>query len=117
MREASSLVLAARLSADGAAVTAYDPVAEEQARRLMGGLQLAGSALQAVADADAVVLVTEWPEFTELNWREVAQAMRGTIVIDGRNALDAEAIQAAGLTYEGVGRGPQARSFPSKEPT
>ncbi len=117
MREASSLVLAARLNADGAAVTAYDPVAEEQARRLMGGLELADSALQAVTQADAVVLVTEWPEFIELDWHEVARAMRGTIVIDGRNALDAEAIQAAGLTYEGVGRGPQARSFPSKEPT
>jgi UDPglucose 6-dehydrogenase len=105
MREASSLVLAARLNADGAAVTAYDPVAEEQARRLMGGLQLADSALEAVADADAVVLVTEWPEFTELDWGEVAQAMRGTVVIDGRNALDARAIQGAGLTYEGIGRG------------
>ncbi len=105
MREASSLVLAARLSADGAAVMAYDPVAEEQARQLMGGLQLADSALGAVTNADAVVLVTEWPEFIELDWNVVAQAMRGTLVIDGRNALDAPAIQAAGLTYEGIGRG------------
>ena len=105
MREASSLVLAARLSADGAAVTAYDPVAEQQARRLMGGLQLADSALEAVADADAVVLVTEWPEFMELDWGEVARTMRGTVVIDGRNALDAGTIQDAGLTYEGIGRG------------
>jgi UDPglucose 6-dehydrogenase len=104
MREASSLVLAARLNADGAAVTAYDPVAEEQARRLVGGLQLADSALEAVADADAVVLVTEWPEFMDLDWSQVARAMRGTVVIDGRNALDAGAIRAAGLTYEGIGR-------------
>jgi UDPglucose 6-dehydrogenase len=71
----------------------------------MGGLQLAYSALQAVADADAVVLVTEWPEFVELDWGEVAQTMRGTVVIDGRNALDAGTIQGAGLTYEGIGRG------------
>ena len=49
------------------------------------------------------MLVTEWPEFIELDWNEVAQAMRGTLVIDGRNALDAEAMQAAGLTYEGIG--------------
>jgi UDPglucose 6-dehydrogenase len=105
MREASSLVLAARLNADGAAVTAYDPVAEQQARRLVGGLRLADSALEAVADADAVVLVTEWPEFMKLDWSEVAQAMRGTVVIDGRNALDPGAVRAVGLTYEGIGRG------------
>ncbi len=105
MREASSLVLAARLNADGATVVAYDPVAEEQARRLVSGLQLADSALGTVADADAVVLVTEWPEFMSLDWDRVAEAMRGDVVIDGRNALDAETIRAAGLTYEGIGRG------------
>jgi UDPglucose 6-dehydrogenase len=104
MREASSLVLAARLNADGATVAAYDPVAEEQARGLVSGLELADSALEAVADADAVVLVTEWPECVDLDWGRVALAMRGDVVIDGRNALDAEAIRAAGLTYEGIGR-------------
>ncbi len=105
MREASSLVLSARLSADGASVAAYDPVAEEQARRLVGGIDFADSALNAVADADAVVLVTEWPEFFELDWAEVAKAMKGEVVIDGRNALDAQAIRRAGLLYEGIGRG------------
>ncbi len=111
MREASSLVLAARLNADGATVCAYDPVAEEQARGLIGGLQLADCALDAVRDADAVVLVTEWPQCTGLDWSQVAEAMRGTVVIDGRNALDGDAVRAAGLVYEGIGRrGPQARS-------
>jgi UDPglucose 6-dehydrogenase len=105
MREASSLVLSARLNADGATVTACDPVAEEQARKLVSGIAFADSPLQAVADADAVVLVTEWPEFIDLDWNTVAQAMRGTLVIDGRNALDPQAIQSAGLTYEGIGRG------------
>ncbi len=104
MREASSLVLAARLNADGATVSAYDPVAEEQARGLIGGLQLAGSAMDALRDADAVVLVTEWPQCTDLHWGEVAEAMRGNLVIDGRNALDRDAVRAAGLLYEGVGR-------------
>ena len=113
MREASSLVLAARLSADGATVTAYDPIAEEQASRLLSGLELADSALAAVADADAVVLVTEWPEFLELDWGEVARAMRGTVVIDGRNALDDGAIETAGLTYEGIGRGMMAAVLPA----
>ncbi len=105
MREASSLVLAARLNADGASVSAYDPVAEHEARKLLAGLQLADSALEAVQEADAVVLVTEWPECTGLDWGEVAEAMRGRVIIDGRNALDRDAVRDAGLLYEGVGRG------------
>jgi UDP-glucose 6-dehydrogenase len=113
MREASSLVLAARLNADGARVTAYDPVAEEQARVLVGGIGFADSALDAVTGADAVVLVTEWPEFVSLDWADVAGRMRGELVIDGRNALDPEAVRAAGLAYEGVGRAPRA---PAAEP-
>ncbi|MGC2375430.1 MAG: UDP-glucose/GDP-mannose dehydrogenase family protein [Solirubrobacteraceae bacterium] len=104
MREASSLVLSARLNADGAVVSAYDPVAEAQARTLISGLRFAESAMDAVRDADAVVLVTEWPEFLELDWHEVAASMSGTLVIDGRNALDPDAIRAAGLLYEGIGR-------------
>jgi UDPglucose 6-dehydrogenase len=105
MREASSLVLAARLNADGANVSAYDPIAEEQARTLIGGVRFADSPLQALQDADAVVLVTEWPQCTDLNWSEVAGAMRGRVVIDGRNALDRDAVRGAGLLYEGIGRG------------
>jgi UDPglucose 6-dehydrogenase len=104
MREASSLVLSARLNADGAIVSAYDPVAEAQARALVSGLRFADSALDAIREADAVVLVTEWPEFMELDWDMVAQAMSGNLLIDGRNALDSGAVRAAGLLYEGVGR-------------
>ncbi len=55
--------------------------------------------------ADAVVLVTEWAEFLELDWAQVAERMAGSLVLDGRNALDAAAVTASGLTYEGVGRG------------
>jgi UDPglucose 6-dehydrogenase len=104
MREASSLVLAGRLQADGARVRAYDPVAEEAARGLMSGVDFSDSALQAIEGADAVVLVTEWPEFAELDWADVASRMRGDLVIDGRNALRAEGVRAAGLAYEGIGR-------------
>ncbi len=105
MREASSLVLSARLQADGANVRAYDPIAEAEARRLMPGVEMAGSALEALDGADAAVLVTEWPEFRELDWGAAAQQMRGAIVIDGRNFLDREALTGAGLAYEGIGRG------------
>jgi UDPglucose 6-dehydrogenase len=104
MREASSLVLSARLQADGARVVAYDPVAEEQARKLVTGIDFAGSPHEAVTGADAVVLVTEWSELVELDWAAVAKQMAGSLVIDGRNALDPHAIRAAGLTYEGIGR-------------
>jgi UDPglucose 6-dehydrogenase len=104
MRGASSLVLAARLKAEGAHVRAYDPIAEEQARLSMADLDYANNASEAIAEADAVILVTEWPEFLELDWTEVARAMRGTLLIDGRNALDGDAVRAAGLTYEGIGR-------------
>lgn len=105
MREASSLVLSARLQADGAKVRVYDPIAEEEARHLIRGVHFASGALDAVEGADAVVLVTEWDEFLALDWSDVADRMAGSLVLDGRNALDREAVAAAGLTYEGIGRG------------
>ena len=104
MREASSLVLAARLQADGASVTAYDPIAEEEARKRMSGVQFADSALGAVQGADAAILVTEWPEFGELDWREVKERMSGDLLIDGRNFVDRATVEQAGFTYEGIGR-------------
>jgi len=105
MREASSLVLSARLQADGALVRVYDPIAEHQARHLIQGVHFATDAMDAIDGADAVVLVTEWDEFTALDWAQVAERMAGRVVLDGRNALDRDAVAAAGLTYEGIGRG------------
>jgi UDPglucose 6-dehydrogenase len=104
MREASSLVLSARLNAAGAKVSVYDPVAEGEARKLIRGVEFCPTAMDAIDGADAVVLVTEWPEFAELDLADVANRMRGTLLVDGRNFLDAEAARAAGLTYEGIGR-------------
>jgi UDPglucose 6-dehydrogenase len=104
MREASSLVLSARLQADGASVSAYDPIAEQEARRLMPGVDMADSALAALQGADAAIIVTEWPEFAELDWAQVKKLMAGDLIVDGRNHVDREAVRAAGFTYEGVGR-------------
>jgi UDPglucose 6-dehydrogenase len=104
MREASSLVLAARLQAAGAKVCAYDPVAEAQARKMLVGVEFADDALRAVSGADALVIVTEWPEFAELDWSVVAERMPGRLVIDGRNFVDPELVRAAGFIYEGIGR-------------
>ena len=105
MREASSLVLAARLQAAGAEVSAFDPIAEEAAAPLLKGVEMASSAIEAIAGADAVVLVTEWSEFLEIDWATAGKAMRGNVVVDGRNHLDGEELRGLGLVYEGVGRG------------
>ncbi|MEX2412659.1 MAG: UDP-glucose/GDP-mannose dehydrogenase family protein, partial [Thermoleophilaceae bacterium] len=102
VREATSLVLAARLQGEGAHVRVYDPVALENAGELLGGAHACGSALEALDGADAAVLVTEWPEFAELDWAgEVRERMAQPVVVDGRNFLDREALRAAGFTYEG----------------
>jgi len=104
MREASSLVLAARLQGEGAEVVAYDPVAAEAARDLLEGVELRDSAMAALDGADAAVLVTEWPEFAELEWSEAAGRMARPLLVDGRNFLDPVALRAAGFEYEGIGR-------------
>src|SRR5688572_21283469 len=105
VREATSLVLAARLIGEGANVRAYDPVAGEHARELMPGARVCDSALEALDGADGAVLVTEWPEFRELEWAgEVRERMASPLVVDGRNFLDGAALAEAGFSYEGVGR-------------
>src|SRR5215216_2738728 len=104
MREASSLVLSARLQGAGARVRAYDPVAEEEARKLIRGVEFKDSAMAVGEGADAIVLVTEWPEFADLDLGELASAMRGDLLIDGRNFIDPEAARGAGLIYEAIGR-------------
>ncbi len=104
MREASSLVLAARLEGEGAEVSVYDPVAADVARGLLGGVEFRDSALAALDGADAAILVTEWPEFAELDWTAAAERMARPLLIDGRNFLDPDLLKGAGFEYEGIGR-------------
>ena len=106
IREATSLVLAGRLQGEGAKVRAYDPVAGESAAEVLGaGVEICDSSHAALEGADAAVLVTEWPEFGELNWvDDVKKLMKTPLIVDGRNYLDRDALVAAGFTYEGVGR-------------
>jgi UDPglucose 6-dehydrogenase len=113
MREASSLVLAARLQGEGAQVAAYDPVAADAARTLLGSIEIEESALAALEGADAAVLVTEWPEFADLDWAGVAATMARPLIVDGRNFLDPAAMRAAGFTYEGIGRATEASPSPA----
>jgi UDPglucose 6-dehydrogenase len=107
MREASSLVLAARLLGEGAQVAAFDPAIDNAAKRgsLPREVELCSSAVEAATGADAVVIVTEWPEFAApvLDGRLLA-CMQTPLIVDGRNLLDPSAVRAAGYTYEGVGR-------------
>src|SRR5262249_39277084 len=104
MREASSLVLAARLNGEGASVVAFDPVAQRPAGELLPAVEMAGSAVEALEGADAAVLVTEWPEFAELDWADVAKRMANPLLVDGRNFLDPKTVREAGITYEAIGR-------------
>jgi UDPglucose 6-dehydrogenase len=104
MREASSLVLSSRLQGEGATVRGFDPVAKESASELLPAVEMRDSAASALDGADAAIIVTEWPEFAELDWPELGKRMATPLLIDGRNLLDPAAIREAGLIYEGIGR-------------
>jgi UDPglucose 6-dehydrogenase len=86
-------------------VRVYDPVAAQNAAELLGGARVCASAGEALDGADAAVLVTEWPEFAELDWAgDVKGRMATPLVVDGRNFLDRDGLREAGFTYEGIGR-------------
>jgi UDPglucose 6-dehydrogenase len=102
MREAPSLVLASRLLAEGAEVRAWDPVARPG--ELIKGAVVHETVADAVRDADAAVIVTEWDELRGLASEEVRDAMARPLIIDGRNLLDPAVVRAAGFAYEGIGR-------------
>src|SRR3954447_17248065 len=109
IREATALVLAARLQSEGAHVRVFDPVAMDRASELIGGAALCKSAEEALEGADGAVLVTEWPEFAQLDWvGAIRKSMANPLIVDGRNFLDRDALISAGFTYEGVGRSSSA---------
>jgi UDPglucose 6-dehydrogenase len=107
MREAPSVVLIEELLRRGAQVSAYDPVAQEEARKIMGAapsLDYASRALQAAEGADALVIVTEWKEFRSPDLQRLRDTMRRALIVDGRNILDPSQVREAGFEYEGIGR-------------
>jgi UDPglucose 6-dehydrogenase len=106
LREAPSLEIARMLIERGADVVAYDPMpsARKRAAELVPGLTVVDRAMKAIVGADAIGLVTEWPEFTRLPWGTIAKAVRRPAVVDGRNALHAEVLVAAGFDYTAFGR-------------
>ena len=107
LRAAPSLDIAQELLDRGASVVAFDPMepARNAARDLVPGLEVTDTVHDALVGADAIGLVTEWPEFTTLSWAHVATIVRGRIIVDGRNALDPDALIAAGFVYTSFGRG------------
>jgi UDPglucose 6-dehydrogenase len=113
IREACSLVLAARLLAEGARVRAWDPVAIEDARPLLPHIELCDDLLEAISGADAAVIVTEWSELATLPNEAVRTRMNHPLIVDGRNVLDPEAVLRAGFVYEGIGARSPAASGPS----
>jgi UDPglucose 6-dehydrogenase len=107
MREAPSQAIVSGLVGRGAAVVAYDPVAMGEAKRVFGpvpGLSYAESPLDAVAGADALVVVTEWQEFRSPDFGELRRRLKAPLIFDGRNLYDPALARAAGLEYFGMGR-------------
>ena len=105
MREAPSLVLIEKLLTYGAHVKAYDPVAMEEARRRLGKkIEYARDMYDATIDSNAIVLVTEWPEFRILNYKVISQLVKDKVIFDGRNIYDPAEMKENGFIYYGIGR-------------
>ncbi len=101
VREAPAFVLAGRLIAEGADVRVWDPIARADG---LHGVEQVATVAEAVAGADAAVLVTEWPELADVDWAALAPTMRSRVFVDGRNFLDPVAMRDSGFAYEGIGR-------------
>ncbi len=105
LRDAPALDIARRLVERGAKVRAHDPIALERARRECdSNISLVESVDRLAEDADALVLVTEWPQYRDLPWAKLASSMRTPLLLDGRNFLDQAALECAGFQYIGMGR-------------
>ena len=110
VRQAASIDVIRHLEDFGASVVATDPVARSSARSLLPNTELVDDPYRCVTGADAVVVVTEWPEYVALDWVRVAALVRRRLVVDGRNCLDPDGLVELGFTYLGVGRQPRKGS-------
>lgn len=104
MRQAPSIVVINELIKAGAEVSAFDPIAIENARNILpSGVTYGQDIYDAVEGADALILLTEWKQFRLPNWKRVKELMRGNLVVDGRNIYPMEELEALGLVYTGIG--------------
>jgi UDPglucose 6-dehydrogenase len=106
MREAPSLVVINRLLEAGARLKVYDPVAMKEGKRILGDkVEFMGEQYEALIDADALFLITEWPEFKFPNFKVMKKLMSGYVIFDGRNIYDANDMAQEGIMYYGIGIG------------
>lgn len=104
IREAPATAIVERLLQEGASVRAYDPVAEENARRLLPTVSYCPDPYEAARDSDALVVLTEWEEFRTMDLARIRSLMRRPVILDGRNVIDPQRARALGFRYVGVGR-------------
>ncbi|MGB4293272.1 MAG: UDP-glucose/GDP-mannose dehydrogenase family protein [Bacteroidales bacterium] len=105
IRESPSIYLIEKLLLEGAIVKAYDPAAMEETKKVLGNrVKYASDQYDAVNKADALVLVTEWPEFRLPDFKKMAETMSGKVIFDGRNIYDPSEVRKAGFAYYGIGR-------------
>jgi UDPglucose 6-dehydrogenase len=105
IRESQPIDIIRMLQADGANVKAYDPVAMENAGKVLQNVKLCEDAYETAEGCDAIILATEWNEFKNLDLKQLKETMRQPVIVDGRNLYDPERMHKLGFTYRGVGRG------------
>lgn len=103
LRDSPALVVAAGLAAEGAELTAFDPSCTGPISGVTDGIRIADDATTAAKDADAIVVLTEWPEFRTLDWGGIAQVVASRTIVDTRNLLDRDVVRRAGFAWIGVG--------------
>ena len=112
VRFAPSLALVRMLMDEGAVINAYDPQATEKARELLPTVNYCADLYKSAEDADAIVIVTEWDEFRNADWRQLLSIVEHPLIVDGRNMLDSKEVIRHGFHYVSVGRSPEG---PNKE--
>jgi len=105
MREAPSLTIAEYLHERGATVRGYDPVAMDVAKRVLPYVEMCGDSYELAQGADALIVLTPWNEFKQLDMEKIKSAMRQPVLIDGRNLYDPARMEQIGFQYRGIGRG------------
>lgn len=109
VREAPSLKIISILRREGADVEAYDPVAANNARRVIPDLRCVSSPYELAKDANALALITEWQEFLSLDWKKIRELMETPLIFDGRNILQGKKLASLGFEYYPVGKPPLGR--------
>lgn len=104
MREAPSIAIVAKLQEEGAKIKAYDPQAMEVAKKILPDITYCDTPYQAAKDSDALIIITEWDEFKNLDLLKVKKLLKQPVIIDGRNIFDPSQMKELGFSYHGVGR-------------